>query len=64
MNRLSGHIPDSLGNASEMNEIDLSSNYFSGPIPSGLGKLHKLQYLYLDNNKFEARNSESSDFFF
>jgi hypothetical protein len=47
-----------------MNEIDLSSNYFTGPIPSSLGKLHKLQYLYLDNNKFEARNSESSEIFF
>jgi Leucine-rich repeat (LRR) protein len=54
MNRLSVHIPDSLGNGSEMNEIDLSSNYFTGPIPSGLGKLHQLQYLHLEKISYRV----------
>lgn len=62
LTKLEGHIPDSLGNASELESLVLSSNYFTGEIPSGLGKLHKLRYLNLDENKLEARKNQSWEF--
>ncbi|KAI4980552.1 hypothetical protein ZWY2020_021037 [Hordeum vulgare] len=61
-NRLEGHIPDSLGNASFLEGIDLNSKSFTGQIPSYLGKLHNLNILKLGQNKLEARDNQSWDF--
>ena len=45
-NRLSGHIPSSIG-ALNLKDIDLSKNILTGPIPEGFGKLQNLSALSL-----------------
>jgi hypothetical protein len=41
-NNFEGQIPTSLGNASGLWYIDLSSNYFTGQIPTSFGRLLEL----------------------
>ncbi|OUM63916.1 hypothetical protein PIROE2DRAFT_9447 [Piromyces sp. E2] len=38
-------IPESIGNLTELRELDLHDDYFFGTIPDFLGKLTKLEYL-------------------
>lgn len=61
-NMFQGPIPASLGNASLLQIIDLSSNDFIGQVPSSLGNLSSLQFLKLEKNKLEANNSQSWKF--
>ncbi|RVX13491.1 putative LRR receptor-like serine/threonine-protein kinase [Vitis vinifera] len=42
INRLSGIIPSSIGNASKLRRLDLSHNAFTGSIPHALGMAEKL----------------------
>ncbi|KAL8149820.1 hypothetical protein AgCh_006731 [Apium graveolens] len=50
VNRLSGPIPDYLGNISTLRNLTLDSNMFNGSVPAGLGKLVNLEMLHLDAN--------------
>uniref|UniRef100_R7WG48 non-specific serine/threonine protein kinase n=1 Tax=Aegilops tauschii TaxID=37682 RepID=R7WG48_AEGTA len=56
-NMLEGHIPASLGNASGLELIDLSSNSFVGEIPT-FGKLLNLEYLNLGHSILESSESQ------
>jgi Leucine-rich repeat (LRR) protein len=48
---LSGPIPSSIGDASSLEEIDLSSNQISGKIPKSIGKLARHSRLSLGTNR-------------
>ncbi|XP_071699962.1 probable LRR receptor-like serine/threonine-protein kinase At2g16250 [Rutidosis leptorrhynchoides] len=47
---ISGNIPFSVGNLSNLNELYLSDNSLTGSIPSSLGQLSRLSVLDLSNN--------------
>ena len=49
-NNLSGPIPSSLGNLSNLKVLTLIGNGLSGPIPSSLGNLHNLVFLRLEES--------------
>ncbi|HET7115445.1 MAG TPA: leucine-rich repeat domain-containing protein, partial [Hanamia sp.] len=51
-NQLTGSLPSSIGNLTNLQELELGSNQLSGSIPSSLGNLPNLQYLDLANNLF------------
>jgi Leucine-rich repeat (LRR) protein len=57
-NSFEGHIPASLGNASLLEALELSSNNFTGQVPTTLGMLSKLSFLNLQDNNLEARDSQ------
>jgi len=58
-NELSGSIPESLGNLSNLLQLGLSTNKLSGRIPNSLGNLKSLQKLYLNTNKLSGTIPES-----
>ncbi|KAJ3299855.1 hypothetical protein HDU76_006207 [Blyttiomyces sp. JEL0837] len=53
-NQLSGSIPSSLGQLSNLVFLYLSSNQLSGDIPDAIGNLANLQYLYLSSNRLSG----------
>ncbi|KAK1400084.1 putative LRR receptor-like serine/threonine-protein kinase [Heracleum sosnowskyi] len=55
VNRLSGPIPDYLGNISTLRHLSLDSNMFNGSVPAGLGKLISLETLHLDANNLTGQ---------
>jgi len=56
-NKLSGTIPSSISNASQLTKLDLSSNSFSGLIPKSLGNLWLLERLNLAGNNLTIDSS-------
>ncbi|KAG7959936.1 hypothetical protein I3843_10G094300 [Carya illinoinensis] len=57
-NELSGTIPNSIVNASQLFILDLSHNSFSGSIPTTIGNLRLIQKLSLASNKFTFQSPE------
>eukprot|EP00957_Ditylum_brightwellii_P203476 15334768-Ditylum_brightwellii.AAC.1 len=51
-NSISGTIPASVLEMTNLQTLSLTRNAFSGLIPKGLGTLQYLRFLYLDNNYF------------
>jgi Leucine-rich repeat (LRR) protein len=58
-----GRIPASLGNASGLIQLDMSSNKLTGQIPNIFGKLSGLTNLILERNMLEANDSAGWEFF-
>ncbi|KAH9805055.1 LRR receptor-like serine/threonine-protein kinase ERECTA [Citrus sinensis] len=50
-NRLSGQIPDEIGDCSSLKSLDLSINELYGDIPFSISKLKQLEFLILKNNQ-------------
>ncbi|PON76404.1 Mitogen-activated protein kinase kinase kinase [Parasponia andersonii] len=50
-NRITGYIPENIGNLSGLVNLNLSSNFLDGKIPAGLGKLGQLQRLNMARNR-------------
>jgi hypothetical protein len=46
-NKITGGIPEQLGNLSSLTSLDLEDNLLVGEIPASLGHLTKLQLLYV-----------------
>ncbi|KAG6639454.1 hypothetical protein CIPAW_10G101700 [Carya illinoinensis] len=63
-NKLSGIIPNSISNASQLTFIDLSVNSLSGIIPEVLGNLRLLKSLNLEFNNLTIGSQELSIFFY
>ncbi|KAF7134549.1 hypothetical protein RHSIM_Rhsim08G0005000 [Rhododendron simsii] len=53
-NYLTGPVPESLSNCSQLVSLDLSFNFLTGTIPSSLGSLSKLKDLMLWLNQLEG----------
>jgi LRR receptor-like serine/threonine-protein kinase FLS2 len=51
-NKLSGTIPSSISNASQLTKLDLGDNSFWGLIPKSLDNLRLLEWLTLSVNNF------------
>ncbi|KAJ6386927.1 hypothetical protein OIU78_016791 [Salix suchowensis] len=51
VNSLTGSIPQSFGNLTELQELQLSLNQISGEIPAQLGNCQKITHIELDNNQ-------------
>jgi Leucine-rich repeat (LRR) protein len=55
-NNLTGPIPESLGNLTSLEGLELQKNALSGAIPSSLGNIKTLQFLYVIVLKFKFRD--------
>ena len=53
-NQLSGEIPESIGNLTELVNLNFGFNSFYGPIPESIGNLTKLEELYLSGNQIDS----------
>jgi gliding motility-associated-like protein len=59
MNQLTGTIPPSLGNLTQLVYLILSNNFLKGTIPMELGRLSKLSHLDLSYNQLTGTISDS-----
>ncbi|MEE9371759.1 MAG: T9SS type A sorting domain-containing protein [Saprospiraceae bacterium] len=55
LNELSGSIPASMGNLSELTFLDLAKNQIQGALPSELAAMSKLTFLRLAENKITGK---------
>ena len=51
---LSGEIPESIGELTFLNTLNLEHNYLTGEIPESIGRLSYLNWLYLDLNQLSG----------
>ena len=58
-NRLTGPIPEALGNLNNLKSLSLRGNQLTGTIPEALGQLDSLQTLDLSNNQLAGPISEA-----
>jgi Leucine-rich repeat (LRR) protein len=54
LNRISGTLPDSLGNMQQMLGLLLTNNSLTGSIPASMGNMHSLFWLDLQNNQLSG----------
>ncbi|KAK3152721.1 hypothetical protein QOZ80_2BG0162680 [Eleusine coracana subsp. coracana] len=55
---MSGHLPEWIGDMSQLTDLDLSSNNLQGRIPRGIGRLSKLTRLFLVQNNLNGSLTE------
>ncbi|KAL5543480.1 hypothetical protein UlMin_007264 [Ulmus minor] len=53
-NNLTGSLPSSIANCTDLKVLDLKKNNFSGKIPESLGQLEFLEILHLGDNKLSG----------
>jgi len=56
---LSGNIPNSIGNLTYLDTLNLSYNQLSGEIPESIGSLMYLNWLYLYSNQLSGKIPDS-----
>ncbi|KAM7466605.1 hypothetical protein LguiB_014167 [Lonicera macranthoides] len=61
-NRLTGTIPISLSNASDLEQIEISKNNFVGKVPTNLGSLERLRVLILEKNSLRRGDADDVNF--
>ncbi|CAL5337397.1 unnamed protein product [Camellia sinensis] len=59
VNKISGHIPDQIGQFQNLTKILLSGNSLFGPIPETLGRLTSLHTLSLEDNQLNGTLPQS-----
>eukprot|EP00898_Chlorokybus_atmophyticus_P007201 jgi/Chlat1/7482/Chrsp60S06997 len=52
--QLSGPLPSTLGNLTNLQFLSVGSNQLSGQLPSTLGNLVNLIWLYINDNQFSG----------
>ncbi|KAL5972681.1 hypothetical protein ACLOJK_039486 [Asimina triloba] len=62
LNKFTGPIPASIGNASALQRITLSNNSLSGPVPPTIGNLKLLTRLVLGRNRLGSVGTNDLDF--
>ncbi|XP_022134216.1 probable leucine-rich repeat receptor-like serine/threonine-protein kinase At3g14840, partial [Momordica charantia] len=58
-NRLTGSIPEEIGNITTLRELVLENNHLSGRLPSALGNLSNLERFFLSSNNFTGKLPKS-----
>lgn len=53
-NDLTGHIPNAIGQLTELQRLSLSTNQLSGTIPTEIGNLTRLTYLDFSSNELQG----------
>ncbi|ONK80868.1 uncharacterized protein A4U43_C01F22650 [Asparagus officinalis] len=53
-NKISGRIPEEIGNLASLTVLGMDENFLSGGIPASIGQIQSLQELYLSGNKLSG----------